>query len=327
MDFLKVSNISKQQQGVFIVKDVSFTQQQFQKMVIAGETGSGKSTLMKTIGGLSQPDAGTVLFENVRVEGPLEVLIPGQPGTAYLSQHFELRNNYRVEEILSYANKLSDEDAAEIYAICRISHLLKRKTDQVSGGEKQRIAMARLLISAPRLFLLDEPYSNLDMIHKSILKGVINDIGEQLGITCMLISHDPLDILPWADEILVMKEGEIVQQGTPQQIYNQPVNEYVARLFGKYNLITPARSGVLAGLPGIALNGKNIFIRPEDFRVVSTPGEALTGKVNQLTFFGSYTEMEVLLAEDIITVKTAISNMKKGDTVHVAVAPDAVWYF
>lgn len=327
MNFLEVSNISKQQHGAYILKDVSFTQQQFQKIVIAGETGSGKSSLMKIVGGMGQADSGSVMFEGKRVKGALEVLIPGHPGTAYLSQHFELRNNYRVEEILSYANKLTDEEAGEIYDICKISHLLKRKTDQLSGGEKQRIAMARLLISSPRLFLLDEPYSNLDMIHKSILKNVISDMGERLGITCMLISHDPQDILPWADEILVMKDGEIVQQGSPQQIYNQPVNEYVAGLFGKYNLITPGNAAILEGLPGITLNGKNIFVRPEDFKIVRTKKDAVSGKVRELNFYGSYLEAEVALGNALLTIKTTDTRLKKDATVNVGVAPEMVWYF
>lgn len=327
MNFLEVSNISKQQHGAYILKNVSFTQHQFQKVVIAGETGSGKSSLMKIAGGMGQADEGTVMFEGKRVRGALEVLIPGHPGTAYLSQHFELRNNYRVEEILSYANKLTEESANEVYEVCRISHLLKRKTDQLSGGEKQRIAMARLLIGAPRLFLLDEPYSNLDMIHKSILKNVISDISERLGITCMLISHDPMDILPWADQILVMKDGEIVQQGTPREIYNQPVSEYVAGLFGKYNLIAPAKAGILEGLPGITRNGKHIFIRPEDFKVVRTKKDAIPGKVKELSFYGSFLEAEVALGNETVTIKTANAGLKKGATVQVAVDPEAVWYF
>lgn len=327
MNFLEVSNISKELNGAYILKNVSFTQQAFQKIVIAGETGSGKSTLMKIIGGMAQGDSGTVMFEGKRVKGALEVLIPGHPGTAYLSQHFELRNNYRVEEILSYANKLTDEEAAEIYSICRISHLLKRKTDQLSGGEKQRIAMARLLISSPRLFLLDEPYSNLDMIHKSILKNVISDMGEKLGITVMLISHDPMDILPWADEILVMKDGEIVQQGSPQQIYNQPVNEYVAGLFGKYNLLAPAKAAVLEGLPGIVLNGKSVFIRPEDFRMVRTKKDAVPGKIRDIAYYGSFLEAEVVLGDEVVTIKTTDTRLKKGAAVNVSVAPETVWYF
>ncbi|MEZ2440185.1 ABC transporter ATP-binding protein [Chitinophaga sp. RCC_12] len=326
MNFLEVSNISKELHGAYILKNVSFTQHAFQKIVIAGETGSGKSTLMKIVGGMAQADAGTVMFEGKRVKGALEVLIPGHPGTAYLSQHFELRNNYRVEEILSYANKLTDEEAAEIYDICRISHLLKRKTDQLSGGEKQRIAMARLLISSPRLFLLDEPYSNLDMIHKSILKKVISDIGDKLGITVMLISHDPMDILPWADEILVMKDGEIVQQGSPQQIYNQPVNEYVAGLFGKYNLLSPGKAAVLDGLPGITLNGKSIFIRPEDFRIVRAKKDAVPGKIRDIAYYGSFFEAEVALGNEVVTIKTTDAGLKKGAAVNISVAPETVWY-
>jgi ABC-type sulfate/molybdate transport systems ATPase subunit len=151
---------------------------------------------------------------------------------AYLSQQFELRNNYRVEEILEMANKIPLEEAEVIYQICRINHLLKRRTDQLSGGEKQRIALAQLLISSPRLLILDEPYSNLDLIHKSILKYVVDDIADKLKTTVVLISHDPADTLSWADEIFVMKGGQIIQKGTPQNVYFKPLEEYTAALSG-----------------------------------------------------------------------------------------------
>jgi ABC-type sugar transport system ATPase subunit len=307
MDLLQVSGVMKRQQGILVLKETSFTQQKFQKIAIAGETGSGKSTLMKIIGGLVQADGGTVLFENVRVKGPEEVLLPGHPGIAYLSQHFELRNHYRVEELLSYSNKLSDEDAENIYKVCRITHLMKRKNDQLSGGEKQRIALAKLLITSPRLLLLDEPFSNLDMIHKNILKSVIYDLGEKLEITCMLISHDAQDILSWADEILVMKDGEVIQQGTPQEIYRQPVNEYTASLFGKYNLLS--------------LNGKIIFARPEDFKIVKEEN-ALKGKVDKVFFFGSHYELEVLLSGNTITVRTEQPDITPGATIYLSLAKD-----
>ncbi|HVI49510.1 MAG TPA: ABC transporter ATP-binding protein [Chitinophaga sp.] len=315
MGFLSVSNVSKELNGATVLDNVSFSQEQFQHIAIAGETGSGKSTLMKIVGGLVQKDAGEVHFENVRVRGPLEVLIPGQPGTAYLSQHFELRNNYRVEEILSYANKLVDEDAEKVYEICQITHLLKRKTDQLSGGEKQRISLARLLTTAPRLLLLDEPFSNLDMIHKNTLKTVISDVSDDLKITCMLISHDPLDILSWADKILVMRNGKIVQEGSPEDIYLRPGDEYTAGLFGKYNRISPVRA------PQLGLTGhvKDLFIRPEHFSVVAENTTGISGSVTKKTFFGSYEEIEVMLNDESIIVRTSDHNIATGDTVHLAV--------
>src|SRR5438128_11831277 len=122
MNLLSVSGISKQSERGFVLNNISFTQQRFQKIAIAGETGSGKSTLLKIIAGLIQPDAGQVLFENERVLGPEEKLIPGHPCIGYLSQHFELRNNYKVEELLEMANKIPEDEAKTIYEICQITH-------------------------------------------------------------------------------------------------------------------------------------------------------------------------------------------------------------
>lgn len=326
MSFLNISQINKREGNDFILKDISFSQERLKKVAIAGETGSGKSTLLKIIAGLVQPDAGEVFFENERILGPEEKLIPGHPHIAYLSQHFELRNNYRVEEILEMVNKMPDEEADTIFEVCRISHLLKRRTDQLSGGEKQRIAAARLLITSPGLLLLDEPYSNLDMVHKTILKSVIRDIGEKLQITCLMISHDPLDTLSWADEIMVMKAGQIIQQGTPEQIYAQPINEYTGGLFGSYNLIGPVHAKAFTSLSGIEMNEKNIFIRPESFKIVTEENHGFPGKVNRVDFFGSYYEIEVLLGENIFTVKTIKNNVANGDTVYLTLEANKVWY-
>ncbi|HEY6505584.1 MAG TPA: ATP-binding cassette domain-containing protein, partial [Chitinophagaceae bacterium] len=169
MFFLKVNDTSRQEKEIFSVKNVSFSQRSFEKIAIAGETGSGKTTLLKMIAGLIQPTAGEILFENKKVIGPNDQLIPGHPAIAYLSQHFELLNNYWVHEILEMANKLNENEATGIFRVCQVEHLLNRRTNQLSGGEKQRIALARLLITSPRLLLLDEPFSNLDIIHKNTI--------------------------------------------------------------------------------------------------------------------------------------------------------------
>ena len=259
-----------------------------------------------------------MLFDNKHVEGPIERLIPCHPQIAYLSQHFELRNNYRVEEILEYANTLPEEEAQTLYEICHIKHLLKRKTDQVSGGEKQRIAMARLLIGAPKLFLLDEPFSNLDNLHRNTLRAVIKAMGEKLGITCLMVSHDPVDALSWADEIIVMKSGQIIQQDTPEKIYHQPVNEYAAGLFGKYNSFTRTEAAEFGEIPGSYGNKKQLFLRPEAFTLVAKKSKtSVAGIVTDIAYLGSHYEVEVALPDAMMIVKIDNIEQSQGDVVYV----------
>ncbi|HZX75213.1 MAG TPA: ABC transporter ATP-binding protein [Cyclobacteriaceae bacterium] len=325
MPFLTVTGISKLADGKFVVKDISFVQRKFQKIVIAGETGSGKSTLLKIIAGLVQQDAGVVRLENKRVEGPDEKLVPGHPNIAYLSQYFELPPFLRVEQILTYSNQLTDEAARTLYEVCDIAHLVKRNTDQLSGGERQRIALALLLTTSPKLLLLDEPFSTLDIIHREVLKGVIQNISKRLKISVILVSHDPSDVLPWADEILVMKEGQALQQGTPEKMYRQPINIYVAGLFGSYNLLTLAQSKAFTSLLRLKANRKFLFVRPGNFKLVKE-GEGLKGKVKAAKFFGSYQELEVFIARKPIIIHTEDHRIKEGDTVYVTLLPTDMGY-
>ena len=326
MQFLQVTGISKQLQGTFVLNDISFSQQTFQKTAIAGETGSGKTTLLKMIAGLVQPDTGTVFFQGARITGPDEQLVPGHPAIAYLSQHYELRNNYRVEELLEYANKLPEQEAQLLYAICRISHLVKRRTDQLSGGEKQRIALARLLVGAPKLLLLDEPFSNLDPIHKQILKSVIKDISEKLSITCLLTSHDPLDTLSWADEIMILKEGKIVQKGTPVEVYRHPLTEYAAGLLGNYYLLLGELFEMLTGLPETHLQGKQLFVRPEDFIIGPPRSNAIQAVVTDIFFWGGYYEIEVNVSGNLWLIKSFRPSLAIGDSVFISLALHDPWY-
>jgi iron(III) transport system ATP-binding protein len=321
MDFLSVSNINITQ-GSFSLKDVSFSLQQSKKLAITGETGAGKSTLMKIVAGLIQPSSGLIMFEGGEVTGPNYNLIPGHPGIAYLSQHFELRNHYRMEELLEYANTLTEQEANALYELCEITHLLKRKTEGLSGGERQRIALAKLLVSAPRLLLLDEPFSNLDLIHKSTLKKVLNNICNATGLTCMLTSHDPADTLSWADELLVMQNGSIIQRGTPEQVYRQPSNEYVAGLLGAYNLLGEEQAKIL----GIQANGRKMVVRPEAFKLSKEPNEGIEGVVARQVFAGSSYEQEVLVGDSVFMIRTQIPTSAAGDSIWLSVSPNDIWY-
>jgi iron(III) transport system ATP-binding protein len=328
MFLVEVIGIEKKEERGNGLSNINFTQKKLEKIAIAGETGSGKSTLLKIIAGLGQPDGGKVLFEDKRVKGPLEELIPGQKGIAYLSQDFALPHFLTVEQVLIYANPLpdalaeKDEMAKELYATCKIAHLLKRRTDQLSGGEKQRVALTKLLLTQPRLLLLDEPFSNLDMLHKSLLKSVINEISDRLNITCTLVSHDPLDSLSWADTILVMKDGAIVQHATPEEIYKQPINEYVAGLFGKYNLLPSSISKALLGARDKTKGREGLFIRPENFVITKSQKDlSVKGIVQKVSFFGSYYEIEIKVEGVVITVQTHSQlYLLKGEGVFVSLS-------
>jgi ABC-type sulfate/molybdate transport systems ATPase subunit len=318
MEFLSVVDLSHQISDISTLKAISLSLSKYEKVVVAGETGSGKSTLLKVIAGLVQPRTGDVFFQGQRVQGPAEKLIPGHPNIAYLSQHFELAKFLRVEQVLSYANSLSQEKAEAIFAICQIENLRKRKTDELSGGERQRIALARLLIGSPKLLLLDEPFSNLDLVHKQILKNVIEAIGDELGITIVLVSHDPDDTLPWADRIFVMRHGSIVQSGTSFDIYNDPVDAYVAGLFGKFTEFDEtlqhafrADAGVRSGV---------VFKRPEQLRIVDSKNGGVQCVVESCEFFGSHFEI-VAKIQGLPVIVRSKNPIDPGSVIGLQIAP------
>ncbi|MGV3541064.1 MAG: ABC transporter ATP-binding protein [Rufibacter sp.] len=326
MGFLEVIGICKREVKGDVLKNITFSQPERQKIAIAGETGSGKSTLLKIIAGLIQPDAGTVYFKGDGVCGPHEKLVAGHADIAYLSQHHELAEFLRVEQVLEYANMLEPQEAEMLFRVCQIDHLLSRKTNQLSGGESQRIALARLLLSSPGLLLLDEPFSNLDLIHKSTLKEVIRDVAETLAITCVLVSHDALDTLSWADQILVMKDGVIIQEGTPQQIYQQPANTYVAGLFGKYNLLDWVQYRHLLDLPEEDYKGKKLLLRPEHLLLYTACSKSVPAEVQRTEYYGSYELLEVSLGGEKILVKNSRTPVSPGERITLSLASQEFWF-
>jgi iron(III) transport system ATP-binding protein len=315
MALLVVQHISKQQPDRIIIDNISFQQEALQKIAITGESGAGKSTMLRIISGHVQADSGTVLFNGKRVIGPEEKLLAGHKDIAYLSQHYELHNNYVVKDLIWFQIKVDEGAAQQLFEICRISHLLERRTNQLSGGEKQRIALCMLLVKYPKLLVLDEPFSNLDLIHKNILKAVLEDITGRLQITCLLASHDPLDTLSWADEILVMREGKIIQQGASKQIYYQPVDKYVAGLFGKYNSLTIEQ----AYLFGVQTNEKEVMIRPEDFNISSSDNNGVKGMIESISFWGSFYEAQVSVQDFILVVRLGKNEWKVGEEIFLKI--------
>ena len=324
MDILTVTNLSLTENGFTALQPISFRQKAGQKLALAGESGAGKSTLLQLVAGLIQPSTGVVLANGSRVRGPQDVLVPGHPGVAYLSQKSDLPQFLRVEQVLRYANKRPEAEARAVYEVCRIAHLLPRRTDQLSGGEQQRVALARLLLGVPQLLLLDEPFSNLDRTHKRLLQGIIEEVGTHLGITCLLVSHDAADVLGWADEILVLHRGRLVQQGTPEHLYHQPVDEATAALFGDYNLVRgPDRRALL---PGRRFRKDTaLLVRPEQLQLRPMDSGGAAGTVRAVRFLGSFWEVEVALAAQNLRVRVAATDLQPNDKTGLVVAAGAGW--
>ena len=314
--FLKVKKLYKKYSDNIALQNISFSINKSEKIALAGASGSGKSTLLKIITGHLQADEGEVFYNDKRLLGPLEQLLPGHKDIAYLSQHYELLNNYIVADLIWFENKLSVEDADELFEICKIKKLLQRRTDSLSGGEKQRIALCMLLVKSPKLLVLDEPFSNLDLIHKTILKDVLEDITKRLDITCLLASHDPIDTLGWADRILVLQDGKILQDATPEYLYNNPINKYVAGLFGKFNLLTLKQAKKIFDIDVFNIE-QSILIRPEHITIHKN--SKIEGKVIDTYFFGSYYEVSILCYEVKLLCRVNKLEVLLGDKIGIKV--------
>ncbi|MEY2835932.1 MAG: hypothetical protein RLZZ557_1594 [Bacteroidota bacterium] len=306
MELLKAQNISKTVGEQVLLADTSLAIPQGSRLAIMGETGSGKSTLLKILAGLIPPSSGEVRLHGKKLENPAEQLIPGHPQIAYLSQHFELRNNYRVVEVLEMTAKLDADACNNIIELCRISHLLNRKTHEISGGERQRIALARLLLGNPDLLLLDEPFTNLDMVNKAIIRDVLQEISEQLELTCIMVSHHPEEVLPWADTLMIMQKGKIIQKETPRKVYYDPVNGYAASLTGLCNPLLPGEEalahalGITTALPQ--------WVRPENIMLHKNSRQGAPGRVESIAFVGHFHVIRINTGYRDLTIFNSIVN-------------------
>ncbi|MET3113925.1 multiple sugar transport system ATP-binding protein [Pedobacter sp. CG_S7] len=263
---ISVQQLTKQHQSTQLsgVKNISFDIESGQIVAILGESGSGKSTLLKCIYGLLKVDSGQVLFNGERVAGPDEQLIPGHKDMKMVTQDFSLNIYAKVYD--NIASMLSNTDVKgkqdktfQMMEHLNIVHLKDKKITTLSGGEQQRVAIAKALISNTSLLLLDEPFSQVDALLKNQLRADIKRIVADTGVTVIMVSHDPADGLFLADQLLLIKDGELLQKGTPAFVYNHPAHVYTAQLLGNANALTSADAEKL----GIASAGKNVVFYPE----------------------------------------------------------------
>lgn len=290
---LSVKNISKQYSTEQLsgISNVSFDINEGDIVAIIGESGSGKSTLLKSLYGLLTLDQGEVLFNGRRVLGPDEQLIPGHKGMKMVTQDFSLNIYAKVYD--NIASMLSNTDVkskhdktVEMMKHLHIEHLRDKRITELSGGEQQRVAIAKALVSDTRMLLLDEPFSQVDALLKNQLRADLKRIASETGVTVVLVSHDPADGLFLADKLLLVKEGRLLQQGNPRELYQNPEHIYTAKLLGNANVLSAAEALTL----GIDSGGKQLVFYPE---WVELGTGSLTFEVKDVYYKGFYEELQL----------------------------------
>lgn len=292
--FIELANVSKQYSGNGFagLKDVSCSIGQAEVIAIVGESGSGKSTLLKIIYGLLSPDQGSVFFRQEQVAGPDLKLIPGHDSMKMVTQDFSL-NTYakvydNVASMLPNTNlRYKEEKSWEIMRFLKIDHLFNKRVSDLSGGEQQRVAVARAIITEPEVLLMDEPFSQIDTPLKSHLRADIKRLSHDLGITVILVSHDPIDGLSLADQIFVLRAGELVESGEPLKVYNNPAYAYTSRLLADSNILVAADALKIGLQPQKALIG----IYPQWIHINRTVSTSINYKVVNSFFKGTHEEL------------------------------------
>lgn len=236
---ITVNNLSKQYQQTQVsgIQSINFSINKGDIVAIIGESGSGKSTLLKSIYGLLQPDEGEVLFNGIKVKGPHEQLIPGHAEMKMVTQDFSLNIYAKVYDniasMLSNTNIAAKHDKTmEMMEHLHITKLKDKKVIELSGGEQQRVAIAKAMIGNIKILLLDEPFSQVDSLLKNELRADIKRLAKETGLTIILVSHDPTDGLFLADQLLILKDGELLQNDTPLNTYQHPSSIYTAKMLG-----------------------------------------------------------------------------------------------
>jgi len=297
--------------------DIRIAQGEF--VAVLGESGSGKSTLLKLIYGLLSPEKGEILFKGKRVLGPHEQLIPGHEKMKLIAQDFNLNTYAKVYENIACMLSNTDLEAKkrktwETMEFLRIDHLAERRTVDLSGGEQQRVAIARALVTQPEVLLLDEPFSQVDVMMRKQLRADLKRLSTQLGITLILVSHDPFDGLSLADQLLVIRNGKLLQNDHPKQIVQQPVNAYVAELLLEANILSPVEA---ENWLAIALNeDQRLAVYPYE---LSLAEEGIPAEVKQVRYQANSDELEVKAGALSLTLTVPSGQVKVGDEVFLKI--------
>lgn len=305
---VNLENISKSYDGQMILDDLNLYIRENEFLTLLGPSGCGKTTTLRILGGFETPDKGRVVFEGKDITN----LPPNKRQLNTVFQKYALFTHMTIAENIAFGLKIKNKSKAYIddkikYALklVNLDGFEKRMPNSLSGGQQQRIAIARAIVNEPKLLLLDEPLGALDLKLRQDMQYELIRLKNELGITFIYVTHDQEEALTMSDTIVVMNQGYIQQIGSPERIYNEPENAFVADFIGESNIIGATmiedRLVEILGARFACVDegfGRNkpvdVVIRPEDVELTKDPSEGvISGVVTHVIFKGVHYEMEV----------------------------------
>ncbi len=315
---VELKDLSKSWGNAVGVKQMSLDIADGEFLVLLGPSGCGKTTTMRMVAGLEDPSTGEVWIGDRCVNG----LEPKDRDVAMVFQSYGLYPNMTVEENISFPLRIRGMPGAQIKpavlkaaAQVELTDYLGRRPKELSGGQRQRVALARAIVRQPKVFLMDEPLSNLDAKLRVTMRSHIKHLHHTLGVTTIYVTHDQIEAMTLADRVVVMSRAEIQQIGTPEVIYNQPANLFVAGFIGSpsMNLIAGALRGGVFEAPGVSVPGFGtqslpdvvLGVRAEDMAVTAPEQAQIRAEVFSFELTGDSTLVMVRIGEQVVTARAA----------------------
>lgn len=336
-NIIEIKNVSKTYGDNTVLNNLSLNIRKNEFLTLLGPSGCGKTTTLKILAGFENSDIGKVLFN----DEDISALPPYKRQLNTVFQKYALFPHMNVYENIAFGLKIKkvskneiDKKVSEMLKLVALEGFEKRSIDSLSGGQQQRVAIARALVNEPKVLLLDEPLGALDLKLRKEMQSELKRIQQRLGITFIFVTHDQEEALTMSDTIVVMNKGIIQQMGSPEDIYNEPANAFVADFIGESNIV----DGIM--LEDLKVEFCNhvftcvdkgfnsnevvdVVIRPEDIEIISPEKGMITGKVNSVKFKGVHYEIEVIENEHKWIVHN-IKNAEIGVMVGLNISPESI---
>ena len=325
MDYLQLNGIEKSFGAQRVIKGVDLAIRKGEFVVFVGPSGCGKSTLLRLIAGLENVDRGSI-----RLDGrDITDLPSSKRDLAMVFQSYALYPHMSVYENMSFALELAKADPASIKdkveraaKILNLTEYLRRTPKELSGGQRQRVAIGRAIVRAPKVFLFDEPLSNLDAALRGQTRIEIAKLHRDLDATTIYVTHDQVEAMTLADRIVVLREGVIEQVGSPLELYDRPANQFVAQFIGtpQMNVVSAAKLPALESLAAVKVpEGGYIGLRPEDVNLVSEGDGQFRAQVDLVEALGAETLIYVTTEQgaQIVARQTQRCHLAPGSKVGI----------